>query len=213
MVFKVKRTSLASSCTAGEAGHSLKFFFLGGSNHGLRRSFLSLNCATWGSSNAGKVVSFVSFTFSMHTNLYFLPQRSVQTSNLETWTSTKSLLLTNDCVSKCFPGAPRPQSRGTGVCSWDTAGSESSSGPTTRIKYSYYTKHRLARLLLDPFAYDVGSHSSNKSSFFHRWIPDYCYWRGKMNRGHLFQPCCWCHSKLKILIKNKNQSIPQYKVK
>ena len=167
MVLRVKWTSSSSSCTAGEAGHSLKFSFLWGRNHGLRRSFLSLNCATWGSSDSGKVICLASFTFSHAYKLVFFALEECSNFNSGNLDIHK-VSLTHKWLSKCFPGAPRPQSRGTGVCSWGTAGSGSSWGSTTRTKYSYYTRHRLARLPLSPFAYDVGSHSSNKGSFFPR---------------------------------------------
>ena len=202
MVLRVKWTSLSSSCTAGEAGHSLKFSFLWGRNHGLRRSFLSLNCATWGSSDAGKVICLASFTFSRAYKLVFFALEECSNFNSGNLDIHK-VSHTHKWLSKCFPGAPRPQSRGTGVCSWDTAGSGSSwgstLGPNTPITQSIGWQDSPwvpLHMMWDPTA-------QTKAVFFHGWIPDCCYWRGKMNRGHIFQPCCSCHSKVKILIETK----------
>lgn len=38
--------------------------------------------------------------------VFFLFQRSAGTSPLETWTSTKALSSTDDCISQCSPGLP-----------------------------------------------------------------------------------------------------------
>ena len=203
---RVKSNSLVFSCTAGEARHSLKCsLFLLREKLWAENIFLVTELCLLGEVMI-QVKSSTTFTLSHAYKLVFFAPKEYWNFNSGDLDIHK-VSFTHEWLSQCLPGAPRPWSRGTGGSStrhWSVS-VQFMTHSWDQGLYSYYTKHMSARILLGPFAYDTGSHNSHKSSFVHGWLPAYCYWRDNMNKGHLIQPCCWCHAQHKILTKRKKK--------